>query len=564
MGVGPAIDITAEERQIILSLLERHLPSTAAWVYGSRANWTSRPQSDLDLVVFATPEQRERVGDLREAFDESNLPFRVDLFVWDEVPDSFRQKIEAEHLVLVRNDSPRLPDCLPTGWGRSTLGAACERGGGNIQTGPFGSQLHASDYRPIGIPSIMPQNIGENRVIEDGIARIGELDARRLARYLVRTGDIVYSRRGDVERRALIGHHEDGWLCGTGCLRVRLGENGVDPQYASYYLGHPVVREWIVRHAHGATMPNLNTAILSACPFLIPPVSEQRTIAHVLGTLDDKIELNRRMNATLEAMARALFKSWFVDFDPVRAKMEGRDTGLPKEVADLFPDRLVDSELGEIPEGWRVGTLAEVARLNPESWSNRTAPDRILYVDLAKTKGGDIDEIQIFSWADAPSRARRVLRRGDTIVGTVRPGNRSFALIDRDDLTGSTGFAVLRPTDPIEREIVWCTATSHDAIDRLAHLADGGAYPAVNPKVVLDSALALPDSDLRTAFSSLVAPLLNRLQANQRETRTLGTLRDTLLPKLVSGELRVQDDERLFKAVTSRDVARRMRPTELT
>jgi len=130
---------------------------------------------------------------------------------------------------------------LPSGWDHTTLGEACNREGGNIQTGPFGSQLHASDYVPQGIPSIMPQNIGNNRVIEDGIARITADDAMRLRRYLVRIGDIVYSRRGDVEKRALIREKEDGWLCGTGCLRVRFGATGVDPSYASYYLGHPSV-----------------------------------------------------------------------------------------------------------------------------------------------------------------------------------------------------------------------------------------------------------------------------------------------------------------------------------
>src|SRR5438105_2133946 len=140
---------------------------------------------------------------------------------------------------------------IPTGWEYTTLGAACERGQGNIQTGPFGSQLHAADYVSVGIPSIMPQNIGDNRILEDGIARITVDDAKRLNRYLVRQGDIVYSRRGDVEKRSLVREHQDGWLCGTGCLRVRLGDGTVDPRYASYYLGHASVREWIVRHAHG-------------------------------------------------------------------------------------------------------------------------------------------------------------------------------------------------------------------------------------------------------------------------------------------------------------------------
>ena len=246
---------------------------------------------------------------------------------------------------------------LPVGWQYKRLEDVCLRDGTGIQTGPFGSQLHASDYVPEGVPSIMPQNIGDNQIDLDGIARIKKEDADRLSRYLVREGDIVYSRRGDVRRRALIRSPEDGWLCGTGCIRVRVDPKQVNSKYASYCLGHPTIRDWIVRHAHGATMPNLNTSILSECPFVVPPICEQRAIAGILGSLDDKTELNRRMNETLEAMARALFKSWFVDFDPVRAKMEGRETGLPGHVDRLFPSRMVDSPSGKIPHGWEVEPL---------------------------------------------------------------------------------------------------------------------------------------------------------------------------------------------------------------
>lgn len=186
----------------------------------------------------------------------------------------------------------------------------------------------------------------------------------------------------------------------------------------------------------------LNSDELKALAVLLPPVTEQRAIAQILGALDDKIELNRRMNETLEAMARALFKSWFVDFDPVLAKVEGRDPGLPQPLADLFPARLVESELGEIPERWRVGTLADLSSLNAETWSNRTRPAVINYVDLSNTKWGRIESITLYEHGLAPSRAQRVLQPRDTIVGTVRPGNGSYAFISEDGLTGSTGFAV--------------------------------------------------------------------------------------------------------------------------
>jgi len=187
-------------------------------------------------------------------------------------------------------------DSLPSHWESVTLGEACAQGGGNVQTGPFGSQLHASDYVPVGIPFVMPQNIGDNRILPDGVARITPLDVERLSRYILRKGDIIYSRRGDVERRALVRNEEDGWMCGSGCLRVRFGHGNVDSSYASYYLGHPNVRNWIVRHAVGATMPNLNTSILSNLPFAIPPLHEQKAIAHQI-TLE-QIQDNSSMNQT--------------------------------------------------------------------------------------------------------------------------------------------------------------------------------------------------------------------------------------------------------------------------
>src|SRR5690606_4574563 len=214
-------------------------------------------------------------------------------------------------------------EIAPGHWERTTLGEAATRGGGDIRTGPFGSQLHASDYVPTGVPVIMPVNIGDNRLIKDGIAFISEEDAEQLSQHVVQEGDVIYSRRGDVKRRALVRAEEDGWLCGTGCLKVRLGDGYLDPEYTYYYLGHPIVQDWILRHAVGATMPNLNTSIMASVPLLVPPIDEQRRIASILGSLDDKIEHNRRMAQALERLARAIFKAWFVDFEPVRAKVEG-------------------------------------------------------------------------------------------------------------------------------------------------------------------------------------------------------------------------------------------------
>lgn len=291
----------------------------------------------------------------------------------------------------------------------------------------------------------------------------------------------------------------------------------------------------------GSAQPSLNRNFVHPVPVDVPPLPEQHAIAHILGTLDDKIELNRRMSETLEAMARSLFKSWFVDFDPVCAKAEGRDTGLPEAIAELFPDRLVESELGEIPEGWGVGTLADVAALNPEVWSTQTRPPELRYVDLSNTKWGRIEEVTVLDAADAPSRAQRVLRPGDTIVGTVRPGNGSYAVVSDCGLTGSTGFAVLRPRTAPYEQFVYLAATTAENIDALAHLADGGAYPAVRPDVVAATPIVRFGTDVLKQFARATAPLLERMAQCERESRTLVALRDALLPRLISGELRAHD-----------------------
>jgi len=222
----------------------------------------------------------------------------------------------------------------------------------DVQTGPFGSQLHKRDYTDTGTPIITVEHLGDNRIIHSNLPRVSEKDRLRLRKYWMRLGDIVFSRVGSVDRSAYVKEREDGWLFSGRCLRVRATDGNLDSRYLSYYFCLKNIKEHIRQIAVGATMPSLNTSLLSNIEITIPPLYEQRAIAHILGSLDDKIELNHSMNKTLEAMARAIFKSWFVNFDPVHAKAEGRPTGLPDDIAALFPDSFEESEMGEIPKGW--------------------------------------------------------------------------------------------------------------------------------------------------------------------------------------------------------------------
>ncbi|MES1383798.1 restriction endonuclease subunit S, partial [Vibrio cholerae] len=231
------------------------------------------------------------------------------------------------------------------------LGNLVKSGGGKIHTGPFGSQLHAADYVQEGIPCIMPANMKSNRVDLSDIAYIPEGDANRLSKYIVKKDDIVYSRRGDVTLKALIREKEDGYFCGTGCLLLRPGDK-FDSRFLTHYLSTPTIQNWIVRQAVGATMPNLNTGILASIPFNGPKKEEQEKIADVLSVIEDKIELNNRINSELEAMAKTLYDYWFVQFDFPDANGNPYKASGGKMVYNPVLKR-------EIPQGWCVCELGE-------------------------------------------------------------------------------------------------------------------------------------------------------------------------------------------------------------
>ena len=438
-------------------------------------------------------------------------------------------------------------------WEVLALGEAAARGGGNVQTGPFGSQLHASDYVDVGVPSVMPLNIGDNRIVSSGIARISEANAERLSRYRLRTGDIVYSRRGDVERRALVRAENDGWLCGTGCLRVRFGEGHVLPEYAAHYLAHSAVKAWIVKHAVGATMPNLNTGILAALPFVLPPIGEQRAIAGALGSLDDKIELNRRMNTTLEGMAQAIFRDWFVDFGPARRKQAGvndpveimgrllPDPIRAQALADLFPANLGDNGL---PEGWQerpIGELAEIVggstpnTKSPEFWDSG-AHAWATPKDLSKLDGLFLFETD----RQITDAGLKRIGSGLSPKGTVLLSSRApigYLAIAETPVAVNQGFIALRPTDdmPTAYALFWCRQN----IDTIKANANGSTFQEISKKNFRPLTAKMPKANLLQAFTGVVDPLLAKIRQNLTTNQKLVETRDFLLPKLMSGEIRV-------------------------
>jgi type I restriction enzyme, S subunit len=312
------------------------------------------------------------------------------------------------------------------------------------------------------------------------------------------------------------------------------------------YLEYAIQGTDIGPYLTGAVMPKLTQGNLKRVLIPCPPRRTQEQIVAVLGALDDRIDLLRQTNALLEAIAQALFKSWFVDFDPVRAKTEGREPeGMDATTAALLPTGFEEAKLGLIPKGWRSGTLRDLSALNASKWTTKQRPDWLSYIDLSGVSNNRIDPPTEYRFDDAPSRARHHLRDGDTIIGTVRPGNRAFAFISEpaSTLTGSTGFAVLSPRSPDLFSFVYLAATRDEAIERLANLADGGAYPAVRPSIVAATSCVVPQLGILKAFSDITQPLLNRIARNESNARTLSEIRDTLLPRLISGKLRLPEAE---------------------
>jgi len=416
-------------------------------------------------------------------------------------------------------------------WEYSTLGAVCSTQGGAIQTGPFGSQLHTSDYKEIGIPVVMPTNIGEGGIVEDGIARIGQTDVERLAQHKLRLGDIVFSRRGDVTKNALVREHEVGWLCGTGCLKVRLGDESIaNAKFVSYSLRLPDTKDWLVRHAVGATMPNLNTGILSAVPILLPPLRAQKQIADFLGALDDRITLLRETNATLEAIAQALFKSWFVDFDPVRAKMEGcAPEGMDEATAALFPDSFEETELGAVPRGWPIGRLDDLLVL--QRGFDLPSQDR--------TPG----TYPIIAASGPCGTHYEAMVKGPGVV-TGRSGVLGRVFLEFEDhwpLNTTLWVKEFRAATP-------CFAYELLRLLDFKSFNAGSAVPTLNRNHIHGLPYVVPARACVAAFESISRPLHQRVKDNDAQAQTLATLRDTLLPRLISGQLRLLEAQAELEA----------------
>ena len=365
-------------------------------------------------------------------------------------------------------------------------------------------------------------------------------DQETTEKYRLDCGDIVIARTGASTGASAYVKEPPSAVFASYLVRLKIKAE-FDSRFISYYLKSNTFWSFI-RGVLGdkSAQPNASASTMTQAPLRTPKSrQQQRSIAHILGTLDDKIELNRRMNETLEAMARALFKSWFVDFDPVRAKAEGRDPGLPKPIADLFPDRLVASELGEIPEGWSVGTIGDVAVHARRGVQPSEIDASTPYIALEHMPKRCI---ALSEWAagDGLKSNKFRFKRGEILFGKLRPYFHKVGVAPVDGVC-STDIVVVTPREDGWFGFVLGHVSSTAFVEYTNAGSTGTKMPRTSWGEMARYPVVIPSANIGEAFSAQIRSAIDRIIASIHESRTLAALRDTLLPKLISGEIRVKD-----------------------
>ncbi|MCY4413150.1 MAG: restriction endonuclease subunit S [Caldilineaceae bacterium] len=489
------IDLNPNHLETVRQILAYHVPACEVRAFGSRVTWNANDYSDLDLaVVGVTALDRSTLARLKEAFEESDLPMQVDVLDWHGISQSFQKVIERDSVVLQEMTDRHSGS---TAWNLTTVG----------------------EFAPFVYGKALPERV---RNLEGNIPVFGSNGVVGSHDVALTDGPtIVIGRKGT----AGAVHYSPGpcWPIDTTFFLT-----GEDPDLIKfvYYALKTLNLESMNTDS---AVPGLNRTAAHARVLKIPMESEQRAIAHILGTLDDKIELNRRMNQTLEEMARALFKSWFVDFDPVRAKMDGRWrrgqslAGMPADLYDLFPDGMVDSELGEIPEGWEVqelGDLIELAYGKALKADNRRDGTIPVY--------GSNGQV---GWHD-----EKLVSGPGIVVG--RKGNPgTVTWVDSDFFPIDTTFYVLPKSSDQKLLFLFFALAEQD----LPSIAADSAVPGLNRNLAYMNKQLLPNEVIVAYFEEIVAVFFARCNRIQVESRTLGIQRDTLLPGLIGGELQVTE-----------------------
>ena len=382
-------------------------------------------------------------------------------------------------------------------WEKVTLGEiSC-----NIQTGPFGSQLHQSDYSIEGIPVVMPKDLIDGRISEGSIARVDESYAERLKRHKIEIGNILYSRRGDIGKCAYATEKESGWLCGTGCLRVEINADKADSKFVFYSLQLPNTIGWVENHAVGSTMLNLNTSILSAIPLTLPNIDIQRKIADILSNYDNLIENNQKQIKLLEEASQRIYKEWFVDLH------------FPRYESTTITDG--------VPDGWTKKLLGEVVPiLTGKKDANYGTKD-----------GG----YPFFTCSQEPIKAPSY--SFDTSA-VILAGNGDFNVkLYRGKFEAYQRTYVLSPNDLKHLYLLYHTVNSN--MNKLVKGASGSTIKFLTKGMIETIEILIPTESVLLQFNQFMEEIQCKIEVLKKSIVLATEARDRLLHKLMSGEIEV-------------------------
>ncbi len=389
-----------------------------------------------------------------------------------------------------------------------------------IQPGPFGSQLHNSDYSESGTPIIMPKDMIDGKISHSNLIFVGEEHTKRLCRHQVHAGNLMVARKGDVRKCVFITENENGWMTGSDCLKVALKENYCYPRFIYYQLRSPFIGRWLEKISIGATMPSINTGLLSSIELVLPSLKEQKRIADILSAYDDLIENNQKQIKLLEEAAQRLYKQWFIDL-----RYPGHET-----------TPIVDG----LPEGWRKDTVDSIVSLlsgfafKSDSFSENGV---FKIVTIKNVQDGTFDGENVSLIDEIPAKMPEhcILNSGDILLSLTGNVGRVCMVVGEKYLLNQR-VAKLKSDYP---SFTYCLFRSKDMFDEMNNLANGAAQQNLSPIRTGQIKITVPSVDMLKMFENRIGPLISRMLILWEQNKSLTQSRDRLLPKLMNGELEV-------------------------
>lgn len=545
MSPKPLLDIGDEEWHIVETILQRHVPDREVWAFGSRAKWTAKEFSDLDLAVLGEKSLTlDESSALADAFAGSDLPWKVDVVDWTTISSSFRQIIKRDKVVVQRPSKFQTLDLgMSSEWSQMTLGNLLEIKHGYAFKGEYFSEM------PTPFQLTTPGNFAIGGGFQAGKGKF--YNGPVPDDYVLKADDLLVtmtdlSKAADTLGYAAVVPKILGttWLHNqrVGLISIKKGAP-ISEGFAHYLMRSPEYRHWVVSTATGSTVKHTSPSRICEFEFSLPPIEYQHEVAEILGALDDRITLLRETNSTLEAIAQALFKSWFVDFDPVHAKMQGRaPEGMDEATIALFPYGFEESELGSVPKGWVLSTVGKAFVLtmgqSPPGDTYNQKADGLPFYQGRTDFGFRFPTKRIY--CNAPTRLAEI---GDALVSVRAPvGDVNMAI---ETCCIGRGVAAVRHPDGCSGYTFY---TMRNLGERFKNFnSEGTVFGSINKKDFEALPVLEPSHPVLLAFDKFSKALDGRIVINEEQIRLLVELRDALLPRLISGTLKVSSEESLVE-----------------